>query len=471
MAVDQATVSRIKNIELMLGVQKQPITQIYKAFNTNQNTVFVAPDTFTFNANENIPVGVQILLYKQTILGFNGIYSIQSENSPLVYTIKREVKSTDLDNVRVNLDNVIYKVYQDKDDGQPPIKFELRTEQDYADIVDTVTSLKETKEDKSNKIPTPRISGSSGKRKLKFNTPIPTTPYLSTVSLKYSLPITHTEFLKYSPFIELRMYQSNVKRFKNNFKNRNRMTSPANPNGFVLGFSNKYKGAGNVDYKQITEVKLEDGVVLFDNNTNQFANLTDQGFWDPDTNTPDLNGVSPTIGDFWICSNSGNTNMNEISSWVTGDRIYWDGSEWQRIRSLSNPVGSNNIRRFDFNPHDFFGNASNIHDVNIGNFKFPVLQSTWNNDSGASYRNRRSIGGNSGYSFQVKFDNLGNELPDKSKCLVIGMRIGCIDPSDPLGRNLIFGEDSNLLAIRPTLCKQSDSSNNYYYDWEVVKAK
>ena len=49
------------------------------------------------------------------------------------------------------------------------------------------------------------------------------------------------------------------------------------------------------------------------------AGLVFQGTWDAATNTPTLTSGSGTTGHFYIVSNSGSTNLDGVTDWVTGD--------------------------------------------------------------------------------------------------------------------------------------------------------
>jgi len=147
MAIDQTTALRISVLEKLLGIVKGEIVLISKSFDTNQNLQYDSQTQFfTLTATEPLSIGTKILLLEEAILGFNGIYSIINEATPLTYQLTREVKSTDLENTIVNLGSVLYKVIKDKDEGQP-INFFLSKVLDYADLVESVA----LKEDQANK--------------------------------------------------------------------------------------------------------------------------------------------------------------------------------------------------------------------------------------------------------------------------------------------------------------------------------
>ena len=60
-----------------------------------------------------------------------------------------------------------------------------------------------------------------------------------------------------------------------------------------------------------------------------------EGSWDASTNTPDVT-ASPTVGQFWIVSVAGNTDLSGITTWDVGDWALYDGSAWQRVEGGGN---------------------------------------------------------------------------------------------------------------------------------------
>jgi len=49
------------------------------------------------------------------------------------------------------------------------------------------------------------------------------------------------------------------------------------------------------------------------------SGLTPRGNWDADTNTPDITAEA-TVGDYWIVSVPGATDLNGITTWLEGDK-------------------------------------------------------------------------------------------------------------------------------------------------------
>lgn len=148
MAIDQTTDNRITTLENTAGIPNKDTVVISKAFDTNQNleVLNALNQLFTLVVNEPLSINHKILLYKQSALGYNGIYLVKSETSPLTYIVERQIKSTDLKNAVINLDNLYYKVIQDKNENGIT-EFFLSKFLDYSDILKAL----DLKEDKANK--------------------------------------------------------------------------------------------------------------------------------------------------------------------------------------------------------------------------------------------------------------------------------------------------------------------------------
>lgn len=75
----------------------------------------------------------------------------------------------------------------------------------------------------------------------------------------------------------------------------------------------------NLNSTSDTEVlAASQGKILNDKIDNIPAGLYPQGDWNADTNTPDITGTTD-VGNFWVVSVAGNTNLNGITSWDVGD--------------------------------------------------------------------------------------------------------------------------------------------------------
>lgn len=56
-----------------------------------------------------------------------------------------------------------------------------------------------------------------------------------------------------------------------------------------------------------------------------------KGTWNASTNTPDLVTATPSQGDYYVVSVSGNTDLDGITDWVVGDWAIYNGSIWQKV--------------------------------------------------------------------------------------------------------------------------------------------
>jgi hypothetical protein len=94
---------------------------------------------------------------------------------------------------------------------------------------------------------------------------------------------------------------------------------------------------------------LATGDQIYDFVTGQIANipsgLSFEGNWNANTDSPDLSGLSPDNGQFWIVSVAGNTDLDGITDWEVGDWAIYvstgagtDG--WQKVDNSSTLSGS-----------------------------------------------------------------------------------------------------------------------------------
>ena len=94
---------------------------------------------------------------------------------------------------------------------------------------------------------------------------------------------------------------------------------------------------------------LATGDQIYDFVTGQIANipsgLSFEGSWNANTDTPDLSGLSPENGQFWIVSVAGSTNLDGITDWKVGDWAIYvstgagtDG--WQKVDNTSTLSGA-----------------------------------------------------------------------------------------------------------------------------------
>ena len=94
---------------------------------------------------------------------------------------------------------------------------------------------------------------------------------------------------------------------------------------------------------------LATGDQIYDFVTAQIANIPSglafEGNWNAATDNPDLSGLSPDNGQFWIVSVAGSTNLDGITDWKVGDwAIYVDNGAgtdaWQKVDNTSILSGS-----------------------------------------------------------------------------------------------------------------------------------
>lgn len=288
--------------------------------------------------------------------------------------------------------------------------------------------------------------------------------YKEIVNFYYKFPDSwdKKDFLNYEPFVEIRLLNSNNKRFKKNpkFKKGARMTSPSNPYGHPIPLNNRYSSGGS-SWTQRTKIKLETGFVFCDKSNNySFPENQNIGFYDAANNTPSLSSAFSQVGQYLVVQVAGFV-LNILSNVEVGDMICcseYNSSNGQYSYILQKNYKNeiNTIKRFDFLPHDFFKES----------FIFPIQKQTWDNKN--AYMNKRSVGSASSYIGQIRRDQQGHKLPQRSKTLVFGIRLGCIDPQNK--NRYLFSEDSNYIRISPALCKMSNENDNYYYGWQTSNA-
>jgi len=61
-----------------------------------------------------------------------------------------------------------------------------------------------------------------------------------------------------------------------------------------------------------------------------------QGLWDANTNTPTLTSGVGTIGEYYVVSVAGTTNLDGITDWGVNDWAIFNGVEWQKIDNSEN---------------------------------------------------------------------------------------------------------------------------------------
>lgn len=79
------------------------------------------------------------------------------------------------------------------------------------------------------------------------------------------------------------------------------------------------------------------------------SGLKPKGTWNATTNTPNLGGLTPAEGDFYIVDVGGSTNLGGITDWVQGDWALFVNGVWQKsdhsdhVVSVNGQVGAVNL--------------------------------------------------------------------------------------------------------------------------------
>lgn len=73
----------------------------------------------------------------------------------------------------------------------------------------------------------------------------------------------------------------------------------------------------------------------FSLNGTSVTDLSLQGTWNANTNTPDLTAITPTNNQFWIVSEAGSTTLGSISSWDVNDWALYLNNAWTKISAGS----------------------------------------------------------------------------------------------------------------------------------------
>lgn len=81
----------------------------------------------------------------------------------------------------------------------------------------------------------------------------------------------------------------------------------------------------------VMEVKAPDGTIV-----SYGYNLNSQGNWDAETNTPTLVNGTGIAGDYYTVTDAGSVDFGYGSkAFAVGDYVYYNGDEWQPLRSPS----------------------------------------------------------------------------------------------------------------------------------------
>lgn len=77
-----------------------------------------------------------------------------------------------------------------------------------------------------------------------------------------------------------------------------------------------------------------------------------KGTWDAATNVPDLPAATPSLGDYYVISVAGTTNLDGITDWQLGDWAIFNGTAWEKIDNT-----------------DLITNGENVAGTGVGIFK------------------------------------------------------------------------------------------------------
>ena len=115
-------------------------------------------------------------------------------------------------------------------------------------------------------------------------------------------------------------------------------------------------------------------------NGSVFTGLDYEGAWNAATNTPTLTSSVGTLGQFYIVSVAGATDLNGITNWDVGDWALFNGSVWQRVEggangnfstlSVSGLATFNGNAQFPDNSKAIFGAGSDLQIYHDGSNSF-----------------------------------------------------------------------------------------------------
>jgi hypothetical protein len=105
--------------------------------------------------------------------------------------------------------------------------------------------------------------------------------------------------------------------------------------------------------KVLTGVNISSGVITAsDSVLSAFGKLQGQinglqggtiyrGAWNASTNTPTITSSVGTLGNYYVVTTAGTTNINGISSWAVGDWIIFNGTIWEKIPNVDSITSVN----------------------------------------------------------------------------------------------------------------------------------
>lgn len=119
-----------------------------------------------------------------------------------------------------------------------------------------------------------------------------------------------------------------------------------------------------------------------------FDGLSPQGSWDADTNSPDLSALTPNVGDYWVVSVAGSTNLGGITTWQLNDWAIYTSSGWVRnisseVTSVFSRKGAVTAQSGDYNADQITETATRY--FSIKHNRNSSVDPTVNNDSSQNY--------------------------------------------------------------------------------------
>jgi hypothetical protein len=126
------------------------------------------------------------------------------------------------------------------------------------------------------------------------------------------------------------------------------LTGEATNSGTVVTLTNSA-----VIGKVLTGINISSGLVTSsDTVLSAFGKLQGQinglqggtiykGAWNASTNTPTITSSVGTLGNYYVVTTAGTTNINGVSSWAVGDWIIFNGTVWEKIPNVDSITSVN----------------------------------------------------------------------------------------------------------------------------------
>ena len=121
----------------------------------------------------------------------------------------------------------------------------------------------------------------------------------------------------------------------------------------------------NTDLLQLQEVSFNTTTNIGNGTTT--GGLNPRGDWNALTNSPFLSSSVGTESDYYIVSISGSTNLNGVSSWVTGDWVLFTGGVWRKLSGgmQANAIDARDVLTITVNNQTVFNLSMTPENVNL----------------------------------------------------------------------------------------------------------